>query len=59
MRVSIHGLGYVGSVSLSGLAQCGHEIIGVDISQNAIDLIKGAGLPSSRMTLGGSSGKKS
>ncbi|MCG7851771.1 MAG: hypothetical protein MIO92_04540 [Methanosarcinaceae archaeon] len=50
MRVSIHGLGFVGSVSLAGLAQCGHEIIGVDISQNAIDLIKGAGLPSSRRT---------
>ncbi len=39
MRISIHGLGYVGSVSLACLAQCGHEIIGVDISQNKVDLI--------------------
>jgi len=39
MRISIHGLGYVGSVSLACLAQSGHEIIGVDISQNKVDLI--------------------
>jgi len=32
-------LGYVGSVSLACLAQSGHEVIGVDISQNKIDLI--------------------
>ena len=39
MRISIHGLGYVGSVSLACLAQGGHEIFGVDISQNKVDLI--------------------
>lgn len=39
MQISIYGLGYVGSVSLACFAQCGHEIIGVDISQNKVDLI--------------------
>lgn len=39
MRISIHGLGYVGSVSLACLAQAGHVVVGVDISQNKVDLI--------------------
>ena len=45
MRISIHGLGYVGSVSLACLAQSGHEIIGVDISQNKVDLISRGDTP--------------
>lgn len=39
MRISIHGLGYVGTVSLACLAQGGHTIVGVDISPNKVDLI--------------------
>ncbi len=39
MRISIHGLGYVGSVGLACLSQIGHEIVGVDISPDKVDLI--------------------
>lgn len=37
--VSIFGLGYVGCVSLGCIAQNGFKTIGVDISQNKVDLI--------------------
>ena len=39
MRVSVLGLGYVGAVCTGCLAQRGHTVIGVDVSQVKIDLI--------------------
>jgi GDP-mannose 6-dehydrogenase len=39
MRLSIFGLGYVGCVSSACFAECGHEVIGVDINSVKVDII--------------------
>ena len=39
MRVSVFGLGYVGCVSAACLAQQGHDVVGVDVSQSKVDLV--------------------
>ena len=39
MRVSVFGLGYVGTVSAACLSQQGHSVIGVDVNPQKVNLV--------------------
>lgn len=52
MKVSIFGLGYVGSVSVGCLTSLGHEVIGVDVSTMKAGMINAGKSPVIEKDLG-------
>lgn len=45
MRVSVFGLGYVGCVSAACLVRDGHEVVGVDVNSQKLELIRAGRAP--------------
>ncbi len=45
MRISVFGLGYVGTVTAACLAERGHEVWGVDVNGDKVDMINGGKTP--------------
>ncbi|MBI4266361.1 MAG: nucleotide sugar dehydrogenase [Acidobacteria bacterium] len=45
MRVSVFGLGYVGTVSAAALASDGHEVVGVDVNADKVGAVNGGRSP--------------
>lgn len=45
LRVAVLGLGYVGTVTAAGLASQGHHVIGVDVDERKVDMIRNGRSP--------------
>ena len=45
MKVSVFGLGYVGCVTAASLADAGHEVTGIEVNPEKVDLLRSGKVP--------------
>jgi UDPglucose 6-dehydrogenase len=45
MRVAVAGLGYVGLVTAAGIAEWGHDVLGIEVSESRLSSLKSGTLP--------------
>jgi UDPglucose 6-dehydrogenase len=45
MRVAVAGLGYVGLVTAAGIAEWGHDVLGIEVSDSRLSSLKAGTLP--------------
>ena len=53
MKVSVFGLGYVGTVTSACLADLGHEVLGVDVASAKVDAVRSGRSPIVEAEVGG------
>jgi nucleoside-diphosphate-sugar epimerase len=51
VRISVFGVGYVGTVSSACLASLGHSVIGVDVARDKLDLLRQGRSPIVEVTI--------
>ena len=45
MKISVIGCGYLGAVHATGMAEIGHDVVGIDVDQNKVDSLNSGKAP--------------
>ena len=45
MKITVIGLGYVGTVAAAGLCEAGHEVVGIDVDRRRVDALAAGRVP--------------
>ena len=45
MKITVVGLGYVGTVAAAGLCEAGHEVVGIDVDRRRVEALAAGRVP--------------